>query len=108
MSVEDDTVIDFIGIEKATGHVVLTISDHLPWNDEHLKKLERKIATYVHFVKSGQLLENRPDAEGRTVQIRIVHKFELTDHARVVLKAAQEDIQKSGLVLSFTKLEELT
>ena len=61
MSVEDDTVVDIIGIEKATGQVVLTISDHLAWDDDHLRLLERKIATYINFVESGQLL-------GRTLE----------------------------------------
>ena len=105
MSVEDDTVVDVIGIEQSTGHVVLTISDHLAWNDDHFRLLERKIATYINFVESGQLLENRPDARGRTVQIRIIHKHDLTEKARLTLEAAQEDIQKSGISLSFRKLD---
>ena len=35
MSIEQTDVVDFIGTDKATGLVILTISDHLDWSDEH-------------------------------------------------------------------------
>jgi len=107
MSVEDPEVVDFIGTDKATGRVVLTISDHLPWNNDHFSILEKKISKYVDFVNSGQLLEKRPDAEGRPVEISVVFKHELSDEAERILKAAQEDIQKLGLTLSYRPLDEL-
>jgi hypothetical protein len=107
MSVEDPEVVDFIGTDKATGRVVLTISDHLPWNNVHFSILEKKISKYVDFVNSGQLLEKRPDAEGKPVEISIAFKHELSDEAERILKAAQEDIQKLGLILSYHSLEEL-
>jgi hypothetical protein len=107
MSVEDPEVVDFIGTDKETGRVVLSISDHLPWNKNHFSILEKKISKYVDFVKSGQLLEARPDAHGRAVEISIVFKHELSDEARRILVTAQEDVQKLGMILSYHRLDEL-
>jgi len=38
MSVEQTEVVDAIGVEKATGDLILTISDHVEWDPgkEHL------------------------------------------------------------------------
>ena len=33
MSVEQLDVVDVVSIDKKTGHVILTISDHLDWSD---------------------------------------------------------------------------
>lgn len=33
MAVDDPRVIDFLGVNKITGAVTLTISDHLDWID---------------------------------------------------------------------------
>ena len=42
MSISDAGTIDGIGIDKASGEVVLNISDHLDWADQegHLTALE--------------------------------------------------------------------
>jgi hypothetical protein len=39
MSIEQTDVVDFVGIDKKSGDALLTISDHLAWDqdeDEHL------------------------------------------------------------------------
>ena len=33
MSIEQPDVVDIMSIDRMTGHVVLTISDHLEWTD---------------------------------------------------------------------------
>jgi hypothetical protein len=33
MSVEDVDEVDVVSVDKKSGHVVLTISDHLDWSD---------------------------------------------------------------------------
>jgi len=55
MSVEQRKVIDFVGISKADGRAILTISDHLPWlaDNEHLLILQDKINDYLAFLESG-------------------------------------------------------
>ncbi len=57
MTIEDAAVIDGAGLDKSTGDVVLTISDHLSWDDQpvHFRLLEAKIGRYLDFVRSGQV-----------------------------------------------------
>ena len=53
LSIEQTDVVDFMGIDKLTGEIVLTISDHLEWNDadeEHLWLLQEKINAYLRFI----------------------------------------------------------
>ena len=77
MSIDQTNVVDAIGVDNATGDVVLTIADHLEWtgsDNEHLLLLQEKLNTYLSFVESGELLEAYPDAKGRTVLIDVVCK----------------------------------
>jgi len=62
MSVEEKNKIDIITTNKE-GILVLTISDHLEWDDEneHLLILQDKINSYVDFIESGQMAESYPD-----------------------------------------------
>jgi hypothetical protein len=75
MSIEQVNVVDAIGVDKETGQVFLTISDHLEWNDEHLLLLQEKLNLYISFVESGELLEAYPDSKGREVVISVVCKY---------------------------------
>jgi hypothetical protein len=46
MSIEQADTIDFVNIEKASGDVLLTISDHLDWDEterQHLILLQGKL-----------------------------------------------------------------
>jgi hypothetical protein len=63
MSVEQKDVIDAIGVNKESGEVVLTISDHLDWEDTsaHLLVLQDKINTYIAFIESGEILQSMVD-----------------------------------------------
>jgi hypothetical protein len=72
MSIDQANVVDFIGIEGSS--VVLTISDHLGWDDEdeHLLALQEKINAYLRFVESGEILDTYPQAAGKTPVINVV------------------------------------
>ena len=39
MSIEQADTIDFVNIEKASGDVLLTISDHLDWDETERQRL---------------------------------------------------------------------
>jgi uncharacterized protein DUF6572 len=67
VTVQDPNLIDVTSIDKQTGDVILTISDHLDWADtiEHQQILQRKINAYLAFIESGDLLQQFPDANGR-------------------------------------------
>jgi len=49
MSIEQGDVVDIISIDKDTGHVILTISDHLEWSDtfKHQMALQAKFNKYL-------------------------------------------------------------
>jgi hypothetical protein len=77
VSVEQTDVVDLLGIDRETGHVVLTISDHLDWSDSvgHQTILQKKLNTYLAFVESGEILGQYPDAKDRPVAFRWYSKF---------------------------------
>jgi hypothetical protein len=73
MSVEDKNSIDLISIDD-NDNVVLTISDHLEWDDEneHLLILQDKINLYLDSIESGDLIKNYPKSRGKKKVIRII------------------------------------
>ncbi|SRR5258708_37277350 len=103
MSVDQPKVIDFVGIDNAGGEVVLTISDHLDWNNsqEHQLILQDKINTYLSFVASGEILESYPDAKGRPVAFNIVFKFRPDLQGVQFLTKVKEVIESAGLSLRY-------
>src|SRR3989344_4554902 len=107
MSIDQTKVIDFVGIDKKSNQVILTISDHLPWggghkwHKEHLILLEDKINTYLQFVEGGQLLVDYPDAKNKKIVIGIVAKYNLNDDASAYFEKAQKVIAVAGIELRF-------
>jgi hypothetical protein len=102
VSIDQPKVIDFLGINKSDGCCVLTISDHLEWNSwEHLLALQEKVNNYLAFIESGEIYDNRPDAQGRAVEISIRCKFlpEGEDDWRF-LQLARDTIQSAGFRFS--------
>src|SRR6266540_2021756 len=66
MSISETDKIDVIGIDSASGDVILTVSDHLDWEDvgTHLLQLQEKLNTYLAFIESGEMLESYPKSAG--------------------------------------------
>jgi hypothetical protein len=109
MSVDQTDVIDFVGRSKATGDLVLTVSDHLDWEDplEHLYVLQEKLNHYVGFVQSGQLVGNYADAAGKKVHIQVFFRCPPpAGAARQFLATARSTMESHGLTFSFHILEE--
>ena len=80
MTIEQVNVVDAIGVDKCSGEVSLTITDHLQWGEEnadrqHCFLLQEKINAYLRFIESGEILENYPDAQGRDIVIDVVGKY---------------------------------
>lgn len=107
MSVEDSDTLDSMGIDRASGEVVLTISDHLPWTEAHLTVLEKKLASYVRFCENGQLLEANPGVANRKVVIRLYAKYRPTDVALKFLQQAAVRTSERGLAFRFGPLPPL-
>ena len=92
MTVEQTKVIDIISLDKRTGQVVLTVSDHLEWNDRtrHQEILQAKLNAYLAFIESGEILEKYPDAVERTIAVKVVLKFKPNLEGRAFLGRAQK------------------
>ena len=108
MTVEQSDVVDIIGIDGATGSVVLWISDHLDWDDGygHLLILQSKINTYLRYIESGEINEWYPQAVGKDLVIEIVGKYDLPDTAANFFREAGVLVSNAGVSLRFRKLQE--
>lgn len=100
MTVEQFDVVDVMGIEDVSGRVVLTISDHLPWNEDHYSLLEAKIRAYLGFIEGDQILETYPDAHDRGVEIRVVYQEQPSQEAESLLAAAAVALRERGIGFS--------
>src|SRR5688500_18168770 len=108
MTIVQTGVVDWMGIEKGTGHVSLTVVDDLDWNDEqnHLLLLQEKLNTYLAFIESGEVFERLVEEAGRRVpattpvKVTILAKFELTPRSREFLSHAVASFGSAGFSLS--------
>lgn len=107
MSIEQVETIDFATIDKASGDLWLTISDHLPWEENeggHLVLLQNKLNAYLRFIESGEVFKKVPDAKGRNVVINIVGKFPMSQKAELFFGKAQAEIERAGFRLQFSAM----
>ena len=90
MSLDNVQAIDAIGVDNATGAVVLSIIDYWDWSDErpHLVALQEKLNAYFEFVESGQVLQSYPDATGRKLCIDLIMRHPLADAGVSLLEKA--------------------
>lgn len=86
MTIEQPDKVDILSRDRASGEIVLTIADHLDWEDRvaHLAALDTKLASYLEFIESGQLLEHVPDAATCGVRIDVRCMFPPHGDARAV------------------------
>jgi hypothetical protein len=98
VSVEQFDVVDVVSIDKKTGHVILTISDHLDWSDtvRHQTTLQEKFNKYLAFIESGEILTSYPAAKGRPVAIKVVFKYKPDHEGWRFLAKAKAVIESAG------------
>jgi hypothetical protein len=101
MSVEEPNIVDVISVDKRTGHVILTISDHLDWSDSvrHQTILQAKFNKYLAFVESGEILESYPDAKDRPVMFKAIFKFKPDQDGLRFLGKVEKIIKSAGFEL---------
>ena len=99
MGVEQAAVIDFIGIDKMSGAVHLTITDSLEWGADHLRLLQEKLNAYLAFVESGELYSVYPGAAGRPVVLDVRLRYRPDADATLFLERAAALIAGAGLSL---------
>ena len=97
MTVEQHDVVDFASI-NADGEVVLTVSDHLPWDpiNEHLFCLQEKLNCYMRFIESGEILESYQQAPGRRIVIGVVLKYPAPQDASWFFERASAALNAAG------------
>ena len=102
MSIEQLDKIDIISTGK-NGRIVLTISDHLEWDGEgeHALLLQDKINAYLHFIETGQIFEEYPDAKGRKIVITISMKYLPNKEGLDFLKQCREIVSNLGYKLDW-------
>jgi hypothetical protein len=84
-----------------TGHVVLTVSDHLDWSDStaHQLLLQTKLNRYLAFVESGEIVESYPDAKDRPIEFRVVFQFPPDNGGEAFLLKVRPIIESAGFKL---------
>lgn len=97
MAVDNTGVIDVASIDP-DGNVVLTISDHLPWDaeNEHLLILQEKINTYIGAIEGGELYQVYPNAKDKPIVIGIYALHEPNDDAQQFLNQTKEILTSAG------------
>lgn len=108
MAIDKVNTIDLIGIDNKTGDAMLTISDHLDWEDisTHLHVLQEKINTYLRFIESGEIYESYPKAKGKKIVIEIVGKYELSSEGKDFFEKAKPIIKEAGIDIQFNILKD--
>src|SRR5579863_5336311 len=100
MSIDDPKVIDIASIDPK-GIVILTISDHLDWQDNknHIRLLQQKLNAYLAFVESGDIFQKYPEAKDRPVVFRVVSKFRPDFEGERFLIQAKSIVESAGFSL---------
>ena len=101
MSIEQTDVVDIVSTDRTTGHVVLTISDHLDWSDStaHQRLLQNKLNRYLAFVESGEILQSYPDAKDRPIAFKVVFQFPPDEAGQAFLGKVRPIIESAGFSL---------
>jgi hypothetical protein len=104
MSIDQTRTVDFITFDRKSGDVWLTVSDHLPWDQEegkHLLLLQEKLNAYLEFIEGGQIFTECPDAEGRNIVIDVVGVYPLSQQAKRFYELATTATRDAGFNLQF-------
>lgn len=109
MSTRQTDKLDFIGVDKRSGEVVMTVADCDDWPSEtdYLLALQDKLNKYIHFWENGDAVRMYPQAEGRNVRIDIVGRFplrEVTSGVKEFLSHARQTAEKAGICLCYRTL----
>lgn len=98
MTVDNSRIIDAIGIDKTSDEVVLTIVDHLDWDDpiQHLQILQAKLNRYLGFLESDEIAESYPAGIGKAVRIDLIFIHDPSENAAEFLTTAVRVVRENG------------
>ncbi|MBC1499830.1 branched-chain amino acid ABC transporter substrate-binding protein [Listeria weihenstephanensis] len=97
MAVDTANVID--GMGDRGDKLILLITDHLEWDDEHahLQILQNKINAYASFVISKQYEENYPNKRFSCFVIEISFKYEIVEMCRIFLGVSASRLEEFAI-----------
>jgi hypothetical protein len=103
LTVDKTDVVDAIGIGRDADDAILTVVDHLEWDDanEHLLILQEKLNTYMAFIESGELVKQYPQAAGRRVRIDVCCKFSPSSEGARFLTRVRAIFEGADVALSW-------
>lgn len=112
MRLNDPNTVDYLGVEKDTETVIVTLVDDCDWTDEkrHLSLLQEKINRYIDFVESGEVYEQLAQTTGRIlprttpVKISILAKYPPEGDGLRFLEQVAQAAENVGIGLSFKVL----
>ncbi len=101
MSILESNKIDTIGIDKESGEVILTISDHLDWSDSlnHVEMLQEKLNSYIEFIESGQITEDYPKWIGKKLIVQIISLYDYNQEGKDFLLKVNPIMESIGVSL---------
>ncbi len=102
MSVSDLKIIDFASI-NTEDEIVLTISDHLEWDEEHLFILQEKINCYLAFIESGEIFNAYPKSKDKQIVIELVTKYEVSVDGAVFINKVTEFLVSIGVKFRYIR-----
>ena len=112
MSLRRPRVIDYLGVEKTSGHLTLIVTDDEDWSDEvlHMELLQEKLDSYLAFVESGEVHVSLKEELGRTVpsdtpvDVRILAKYPASRRGLAFLDDARSRFRQAGVTLEYRVL----
>lgn len=109
MSIEQHDSVDYIGVERSSGKLVLTVSDHLDWVDSatHQFAIQEKLNTYFRFVESGEIYGTYPDAKNRSVVFEIVMRIAPPNDEAAFLDRVRDAVERAGIEFRWRVQESL-
>jgi hypothetical protein len=98
MTIEQENVIDLIGLNEEENYISLIISDHLEWDDknEKLLLLQGKVNSYLSYIESGQVYETHPESKDMDVQIVLTSMYEPNDEALKFFSLLSPIVEDAG------------
>lgn len=102
----DTNVIDFVSTDSDENEVQLSISDELDWENEleHLLLMQKKLATYLAFIESGQLYEEYPQAKDKRLVIQVGAKYSIPDMGKEFYEKVKVTLGEAGYEFKYKVL----
>jgi hypothetical protein len=108
MTIEQENVIDIIGVNEEKKYISLVISDHLECDDknEKLLLLQSKINSYLAYIESGDIYEQHPDSKGFDVHIVLTCMHEPSSEGLKFFGLVSPIIEEAGFCFQWNVARE--